>query len=159
MCVCVCMRHLDWGCMYDSPSNTWPPQQEAVYLIMRESVRDTQGASSRERCTKKTTTNSSSRYLTTHTHTHASCLPFPTANHMRGREIIIFSVKLNRWWQLRKKKIKIKLQMQMCLFVSFSASISCHRSGGFTGAVTLSSLEATHESNLGHLIDGSLPSP
>lgn len=97
------MRHLDWGCMYDSPSNTWPPQQEAVYLIMRESVRDTQGASSRERCTKKTTTNSSSRYLTTHTHTHASCLPFPTANHMRGREIIIFSVKLNRWWQLRKK--------------------------------------------------------
>lgn len=40
--------------------------------------------------------------------------------------------------------------MQMCLFVSFSASISCHRHTGFTGAVTLPSLEATHVSNPGH---------
>lgn len=87
------------GRMYDSPSNTWPPQQEAVYLIMRESVRDTQGASSGEGRTK-TTTDSFSRPLPndthTHTQTHTSCLSFPTINHMGGREIIIFSVKLNR---------------------------------------------------------------
>lgn len=61
------------GRMYDSPSNTWPPQQEAVYLIMRESVRDTQGASSGEGRTK-TTTDSFSRPLPNDTHTHTHVL-------------------------------------------------------------------------------------
>lgn len=107
------MRYLDWGCVYDSPSNTWPPQQEAVYLIMRESVRDTQGASSRERCTK-TTTNSSSRYLTTHTRILS---PFSYRKPHGGREIIIFSVKLNRWWQLRKNPQKTTdANVPVCFF-------------------------------------------
>lgn len=49
--------------------------------------------------------------------------------------------------------------MQMRVFVSPSASISCHRSSGVAAAMTLSSLEADHESNPGHMIDSSLPSP
>lgn len=71
-------------CMYDSPSNTWPPQQEAVYLIMRESVRDTQGASSRERCTK-TTTDSFLKLLPNHTHAHlvSPFLPKPHGGEER----------------------------------------------------------------------------
>ncbi|KAA8584040.1 hypothetical protein FQN60_015248 [Etheostoma spectabile] len=47
-----------------NPSNTWPPQQDAVYLIMRESVSDTHSVSSRE------TTDSFLEPPPDHTHTH-----------------------------------------------------------------------------------------
>lgn len=96
-------------------------------------------------------------------HTHTFCQSFLLYTTWEGREIIKFSFKVKRWWQLREEtSIKTKIKPQGCkyawLFIFF-ASISCHRSSWFIRAATLSTVSGTHESNLGHLIDSSLPSP
>lgn len=66
------------------------------------------------RCTK-TTTDSLLKPLPNPTRWCTSCPPFPAVTHKReAREIITFSVKLNRRWQLRKKKEK-KLRRCKCV--------------------------------------------